>query len=180
MAEEGDDAMNTSPATTNTDETKSGSTPNGHATPSTNGTLANGETSKEGEPNGAGQGEGEATAPPDNVLKLRVDLPTAEHVDIMVSSQEQVQDIRQSIVDQPHTFQYSCFHLEHNGKRINDFVELSEVPDLTKEAEPVLKLVEDPYTEAQARMHVVRVRELIGAAGNRVDYVSGIDAGMSL
>lgn len=96
----------------------------------------------------------------------------------MVSTQEQVQDIRQSIVDQPHTFQYSCFHLEHKGKRINDFVELSEVPDII--AEPECSLVEDPYTEAQARMHVVRVRELIGAAGDRTDLVMGIDAGTSL
>jgi protein TIF31 len=98
----------------------------------------------------------------------------------MVSASEQVQEIRQSIVDQPHTFQYSCFHLEYNGKRINDFVELSEVEGITKDNEPVLKLVEDPYTESQARMHVVRVRELIGAAGDRVDYITGIDAGTSL
>jgi protein TIF31 len=96
----------------------------------------------------------------------------------MVSTQEQVQDIRQSIVDQPHTFQYSCFHLEHKGKRINDFVELSEVPDIMED--PVCTLVEDPYTEAQARMHIVRVRELIGAAGDRTDLVMGIDAGTSL
>ena len=83
----------------------------------------------------------------------------------MVSSQEQVQDIRQSIVDTPDTFQYSCFHLEHKGKRINDFVELSEVEGIVEE--PVCKLVEDPYTESQARMHVVRVRELIAAVGDR-------------
>ena len=148
-----------------------------NGTSESNGTRPNGEASKDGQPDGE---NGEATQPTDNVLKLRVDLPTDEHVDIMVSSQEQVQDIRQSIVDQPHTFQYSCFHLEYNGTRINDFVELSEVPGLAKDSEPVLKLVEDPYTEAQARMHFVRVRELIGAAGNRVDYVSGIEAGTSL
>ena len=89
-----------------------------------------------------------------------------------------MQDIRQSLVDTPHTFQYSCFHLEHKGKRVNDFVELSEVADIVQE--PVCTLVEDPYTEAQARMHVVRVRELIGAAGDRTDVVMGVDAGLSL
>ena len=97
---------------------------------------------------------------------------------ITVSTQEQVQDIRQSIVDTPHTFQYSCFHLQHKGKRINDFVELSEVPEIVHE--PEVELKEDPYTEAQARMHVVRTRELIGAAGDRTDLVMGVDAGMSL
>lgn len=96
----------------------------------------------------------------------------------MVSHLEQVQDIRQSIIDLPFTFQYTCFHLEHNGKRINDFVELSEVPDIQQQ--PEARLVEDPYTETQARMHFVRIRELIGASGDRTDLLHGIDAGLSL
>ena len=96
----------------------------------------------------------------------------------MVTSQEQVQDVRQSIVESPGTFQYTCFHLEHNGERVNDFVELSEVKDLKSDSE--LVLVEDPYTEKEARMHVVRIRELIGAAGDRSDQLHGICAGMSL
>ena len=96
----------------------------------------------------------------------------------MVSTQEQVQDLRQSIMESPGTFQYSCFHLEHRGKRINDFIELSEVENFAAGSE--LKLVEDPYTEKEARMHLIRVREIIGAAGNRVDTLHGISAGMSL
>lgn len=96
----------------------------------------------------------------------------------MVSLQEQVQDVRQSIVESPDTFQYTCFHLEHKGERINDFVELSEVKELRPDSE--LVLVEDPYTEKEARAHLVRIRELIGIAGDRVDYVHGIQAGLSL
>lgn len=86
--------------------------------------------------------------------------------------------MRQSIVELPGTFQYTCFHLENNGKRINDYVELSEVGDLKADSEVVL--LEDPYTEKEARMHVMRIRELIGAAGNRVDNLHGICAGLSL
>lgn len=74
--------------------------------------------------------------------------------------------------------QYSCFHLEHNSERINDFVELSEVPSIKPDS--TLTLVEDPYTEKEARMHVVRIRELIGAAGDRTDTIHGISAGLSL
>ena len=96
----------------------------------------------------------------------------------MVSTQEQVQDLRQSIMESPGTFQYSCFHLEHQGSRINDFVELSEVKGLSASSE--LRLVEDPYTEKEARMHLVRVREIIGAAGTRIDTLHGISAGLSL
>ncbi|KUM60382.1 hypothetical protein ACN42_g6734 [Penicillium freii] len=113
------------------------------------------------------------------LFQISVKLPHAPHkIQVMVSSQEQVQDVRQSIVELPGTFQYTCFHLEFNGKRINDFVELSEVPDL--EADSEIVLVEDPYTEKEARMHVVRIRELIGASGDRVDNLHGISAGLSL
>ena len=97
---------------------------------------------------------------------------------VTVSQQEQVQDLRQSIVETPETFQYTCFHLEHNGQRINDFVELSEVKDL--QADSQLVVVQDPYTEKEARMHVVRIRELIGATGDRSDQLQGICAGLSL
>ncbi len=97
---------------------------------------------------------------------------------ITVTNQEQVQDVRQSIVETPDTFQYTCFHLEHNGQRINDFVELSEVKELKADDEIVL--IEDPYTEKEARLHVVRIRELIGATGDRSDQLQGICAGLSL
>ncbi|KAF9251321.1 hypothetical protein DTO013E5_1668 [Penicillium roqueforti] len=113
------------------------------------------------------------------LFQITVKLPHAPHkIQVMVSSQEQVQDVRQSIVELPGTFQYTCFHLEFNGNRINDFVELSEVPDL--EADSEIVLVEDPYTEKEARMHIVRIRELIGASGDRVDNLHGISAGLSL
>jgi protein TIF31 len=89
-----------------------------------------------------------------------------------------VQDLRQSIIETPQTFQYSCFHLEHKGQRINDFVDLSEVPELGPDS--VLEVKEDPYSEKEARLHVIRVRELIGAAGDRTDALHGIMAGLSL
>ncbi|KAL2352864.1 clustered mitochondria-domain-containing protein [Cryomyces antarcticus] len=138
-----------------------------------NGETANGESN--GDSN-AETGEGQAV---DNVFQLTIKLPDGKDTQIMVSTQEQVQDIRQSIIDLPSTFQYSCFHLEYDGgKIINDFVELSEVKGLTSESE--VRLVEDPYTEKESRIHFVRVRELIGAAGDRTDLLYGIEAGLSL
>lgn len=113
------------------------------------------------------------------VFQLSVKLPShPQQIQIMVSAQEQIQDIRQSIIELPDTVQYSCFHLEHNGVRINDFVELSDVPGITPDSE--LTLVEDPYSEKEARIHLLRVRELIGATTARVDAVYGISAGLSL
>lgn len=61
---------------------------------------------------------------------------------------------------------------------MNDFAELSEIKELAAGA--TMKLLEDPYTEKEARMHLIRVREIIGAAGDRFDMVHGISAGLSL
>ncbi|KFY75811.1 hypothetical protein V499_04228 [Pseudogymnoascus sp. VKM F-103] len=133
-------------------------------------TTANGE---------AQEGEEELDQGAETIFSLTVNLPHKPHkMQLMVSSQEQVHDVRQSVIELPDTFQYSCFHLEHNGERINDFIQLSDVKDLVPESE--LKLVEDPYTEKEARIHVIRVRELIGAAGDRTDTLQGILSGLSL
>ena len=89
-----------------------------------------------------------------------------------------MQDLRQSIIEQPDTFQYTCFHLEHEGQRINDYIELSEVKELKPSSK--IKLLEDPYTEKDARAHAIRIRDLIGAAADRVDTIHGLCAGISL
>ncbi|KAL9027249.1 MAG: hypothetical protein Q9196_004202 [Gyalolechia fulgens] len=115
----------------------------------------------------------------ENVFHITILLPHQPYkIQVPVSTQGQVQDLRSSIVEQPGTFQYTCFHLEYNGQRINDFTELSDVKGLSADSE--LKLVEDPYTEREARMHVVRIREIVGAAGDRTDALNGVDASLSL
>lgn len=55
---------------------------------------------------------------------------------------------------------------------------MSDVKGLAAGSE--IRLIEDPYTEREARMHVVRIREIIGEAGDRIDTLNGIDAGLSL
>ena len=99
-------------------------------------------------------------------------------ISVIVSVQEQTQDLRQSIVETPDTFQYTCFRLELEGERINDFAELSELKNLKADSE--ITLVEAPYTEKEARSHLIRIRDLIGLAGQRLDPVHGIEAGLSL
>ncbi|KAL9010034.1 MAG: hypothetical protein Q9173_004988 [Seirophora scorigena] len=117
--------------------------------------------------------------PVENVFQISVILPHQPYtVQVPVSTQGQVQDLRSSIVEQPGTFQYTCFHLEHHGQHINDFTEMSEIKGLAAGSE--VRLVEDPYTEREARMHVIRIREIVGALGNHVDALHGIDAGLSL
>ncbi|KAJ6439992.1 protein TIF31 [Purpureocillium lavendulum] len=124
--------------------------------------------------------EADADAAADSLINLTVALPDpkAQKMQIMVSTQEQVHEVRQSIIDLPSAFRYTCFHLEYKGQRVNDFIPLAEIPDL--EPEPVFHLVEDPYTEKEARIHFVRIRELIGAAGDRADVSQGVLPGLSL
>ena len=85
----------------------------------------------------------------------------------MVSTQEQVQDLRQSIMESPGAFQYSCFHLELDDRRVNDFIELSDLEGLGVDSEMVL--VEDPYTEKAARTHYMKIREIVGTTGERTE-----------
>ncbi|KAL2754701.1 hypothetical protein ACRALDRAFT_2054535 [Sodiomyces alcalophilus JCM 7366] len=112
------------------------------------------------------------------LINLAVHLPHEPHaMNILVSPHEQIHEVRQSIIDMPAAFRYTCFHLEHQGERINDFLPVSDVinPDQAQ-----VTLVEDPYNEREARIHLVRIRELIGAAGDRTDLVQGILAGVSV
>ncbi|OLN81817.1 Clustered mitochondria protein-like protein [Colletotrichum chlorophyti] len=113
------------------------------------------------------------------LITLTVKLPHEPgQMQITVGPQEQVHEIRQSIIDLPVAFQYTCFHLEHRGERVNDFLPIAEIEGLAED--PEVTLVEDPYTEKEARIHFVRIRELIGAAGDRTDAVQGILPGLSL
>jgi protein TIF31 len=95
-----------------------------------------------------------------------------------IAPQEQVHEVRQSIIEMPDAIRYSCFHLELNGEPINDFAQISDVKGLVADAE--LRLVEAPYTEKEARIHFVRIRELIGAAGDRPDTIQGLLGGLAL
>ena len=95
-----------------------------------------------------------------------------------MSPLEQIHEIRQSIIEHPIALQYSCFRLEHNGERVNDYAQVSEIEGLGVGSE--LYLVEEPYTEKEARIHTIRIRELVGAAGDRTDTVQGILAGASI
>lgn len=126
------------------------------------------------------EGQPGVEAGSDAPINLTILLPDAEteKIQLMVSSQEQVHEVRQSIIELPVAFRYTCFHLEYLGSRVNDFTPIVEIPGMN--SNPEFRLVRDPYTEKEARIHFVRVRELIGAAGDRADISQGILPGLSL
>ncbi|KAI2630466.1 putative eukaryotic translation initiation factor 3 subunit CLU1/TIF31 [Xylaria nigripes] len=133
----------------------------------------------DGQPKTENNDEGTEEEMAEVLFPLTVILPHEPgKIHIMVSPQEQIHELRQSVIELPTAFQYSCFHFEHAGERINDFVQISDVKGLGPEAE--IRLVEDPYTEKEARIHIIRIRDLIGAAGDRTDTLHGSFPGTSI
>uniref|UniRef100_A0A8H7NLG2 Clustered mitochondria protein N-terminal domain-containing protein n=1 Tax=Bionectria ochroleuca TaxID=29856 RepID=A0A8H7NLG2_BIOOC len=51
----------------------------------------------------------------ESLINISIALPDskAESLQLTVSSQEQIHEIRQSLIDLPSAFQYTCFHLEY-------------------------------------------------------------------
>lgn len=149
------------------------------AEPTSSEVATNGQTS---EANGESQdqlADGDAEQAAEALFPLTILLPHEPHkLNVVVSPQEPVHELRQSIIELPAAFQYSCFHLEFNGERINDFIQISDVKELGPHSE--IRLVEDPYTEKEARIHVIRIRDLIGATGDRTDTLQGVLSGLSL
>lgn len=57
-------------------------------------------------------------------------------------------------------------------------MQISDVKEIGPDSE--IRLVEDPYTEKEARIHVIRIRDLVGAAGDRTDTLHGVLPGTTL
>ncbi|KAJ2802575.1 Intracellular distribution of mitochondria, partial [Coemansia guatemalensis] len=106
---------------------------------------------------------------------LMIKAPNGAEVPIIATAQETVQDIKHVVSETPATIEYSCFYLTHNGSRLNEASELGEIEDLEKDSQ--LELLEDQYTEREARLHVSRLRDLLAGPVTANPEVAGLDAG---
>ncbi|OBZ85999.1 Clustered mitochondria [Choanephora cucurbitarum] len=114
----------------------------------------------------------------EEAYELTVKLPgTAGEIKIITSPREAIQDIKQSIMESPDTCAHSCFYLTHKGKRINDFMELGEIEGISTESQ--LELVEDNYSERDARLHITRLRDLLAGPYRPNPSAVGIDPAIS-
>ncbi|CAO3631081.1 unnamed protein product [Cunninghamella blakesleeana] len=121
----------------------------------------------------------EEAIPIEEPYQLTIKLPHGKptEIKILASPRETIHDIKQSIMESPETCTHSCFYLAFNGNRINDFLELGEVEDITIESE--LELVEDAYSERDVRIHITRLRDLLGGPYKPNPSAIGIDASIS-
>ncbi|KAI8971247.1 clustered mitochondria-domain-containing protein [Pilobolus umbonatus] len=115
----------------------------------------------------------------EETYQLTVKLPgNGGDIKIITSPREAIQDIKQSIMESPDTCANSCFYLSYKGKRINDYLELGEVEEITANSE--LELVEDKYTERDVRLHINRLRDLLAGPYKPNPNTVGIDPAISL
>ncbi|CAG0889278.1 unnamed protein product [Cyprideis torosa] len=96
----------------------------------------------------------------------------AEPFDVQVNTLELVQEIHQLLVDREETCTRTCFSLQLDGHRLDNFSELKNVEGLKEGS--VVKVVEEPYTVREARIHVRHVRDLLKSLDPQ-DAFQGLD-----
>lgn len=103
---------------------------------------------------------------------VKIVSPGAESFDIQVSSMELVQEIHQLLMDREDTCHRTCFSLQLDGNTLDNFAELKNIEGLKEGS--VIKVVEEPYTMREARIHVRHVRDLLKSL-DPADAYNGIE-----
>lgn len=98
--------------------------------------------------------------------------PGVEPLSIQVSSMELVQEIHQLLMDREDTCHRTCFSLQLDGVTLDNFAELKNITGLKEGS--IIKVVEEPYTMREARIHVRHVRDLLKSL-DPSDAYNGID-----
>jgi len=103
---------------------------------------------------------------------VKVAAPGVEPFDIQVSSMELVQEIHQLLMDREDTCHRTCFSLQLDGITLDNFAELKTVEGLKEGS--LIKVVEEPYTMREARIHVRHIRDLLKSI-DPADAYNGVD-----
>ncbi|KAI8806850.1 clustered mitochondria-domain-containing protein [Cladochytrium replicatum] len=115
-------------------------------------------------------------------IKVTLVLPLGTSTELLVHGHGTIQDVRQHVFESPECQSYTCFFFSYNGERVNEMMEVAELPGIetktteavrdipnlpagtvvtTKEMSCTLHLVPDVYTEREVRIHLVRIREIL-------------------
>ncbi|KAJ8679917.1 hypothetical protein QAD02_015704 [Eretmocerus hayati] len=103
---------------------------------------------------------------------VKIVSPGAEPFDIQVSSMELVQEIHQLLMDREDTCHRTCFSLQLDGNTLDNFAELKNIEGLKEGS--IIKVVEEPYTMREARIHVRHVRDLLKSV-DPADAYNGVE-----
>ncbi|PRD20510.1 UNVERIFIED_CONTAM: Clustered mitochondria protein-like protein [Trichonephila clavipes] len=103
---------------------------------------------------------------------VKIVAPGVESFDIQVSSTELVQEIHQMLMDREETCHRTCFSLQLDGITMDNFAELKTIEGLGEGS--VIKVVEEPYTVREARIHVRHIRDLLKSL-DPADAYNGVE-----
>lgn len=81
---------------------------------------------------------------------------------------ELVQEIHQLLMDREDTCHRTCFSLQVDGNTLDNFAELKNIEGLKENS--IIKVVEEPYTMREARIHVRHIRDLLKSLGPADSY----------
>ncbi|XP_076835509.1 clustered mitochondria protein homolog isoform X2 [Brachyhypopomus gauderio] len=101
----------------------------------------------------------EPDASDDNGFTIKIQAPGIEPTDFQVSPLAMVQEIKQVLMDRKETCHRTCFSLQLEGSMLDNFSHLSTITSLKEGS--LLKIVEEPYTVREVRVHLRHIRELL-------------------
>ncbi|XP_048374702.1 clustered mitochondria protein homolog isoform X2 [Sphaerodactylus townsendi] len=108
----------------------------------------------------------------DTGFTVKIHVPGVEPFPLQVSPQEMVQEIHQVLMDREDTCHRTCFSLQLDGNVLDNFAELKTIEGLQEGS--LLKVVEEPYTVREARIHVRHIRDLLKSL-DPSDAFNGVD-----
>nr|XP_033777453.1 clustered mitochondria protein homolog isoform X2 [Geotrypetes seraphini] len=108
----------------------------------------------------------------DTGFTVKIQAPAIESFSLQVSPQEMVQEIHQVLMDREDTCHRTCFSLQLDGNVLDNFAELKTIEGLQEGS--LLKVVEEPYTVREARIHVRHIRDLLKSL-DPSDAFNGVD-----
>ncbi|XP_070982279.1 clustered mitochondria protein homolog isoform X4 [Oncorhynchus clarkii lewisi] len=144
-----------------------------------NGGGAHNPSEEESKQDGAGDTDGgedsneqEVIVIQDTGFTVKIQAPGTEPFDLQVSPQEMVQEIHQVLMDREDTCHRTCFSLQLDSNVLDNFAELKSIEGLQEGS--LLKVVEEPYTVREARIHVRHIRDLLKGL-DPSDAYNGVD-----
>ncbi|MGH0140692.1 UNVERIFIED_CONTAM: hypothetical protein FKN15_044716 [Acipenser sinensis] len=133
-----------------------------------------------------GDGEGAGLVEvQDAAFPVKIQVPGVELFELQVRCRELAQSLLQALGEREETCQRTCYSLQLQGVALDPLSELGAVEGLAPGA--VLRLLEEPYSLRDARVHVARLQELLrsldphdalrGRAGRSLSFLESVDSG---
>jgi len=108
----------------------------------------------------------------ETAFNVNIQCPNLDPFEIQVSSTELVQEIHHLLMDREDTCHRTCFSLQLDGITLDNFSELKNIEGLKEGS--IIKVVEEPYTVREARIHLRHLRDLIKSLDHN-DAYNGLD-----